>query len=287
MGSVVALVEGMDHVLAREPKPLGDALGEALGAEGSTSPRRRRRRPRRTRRLRARASRRQELRGDSLLVATGRTPRVEGSASRDRRIEAGKQGSRSTRACRPATASGRWATSRGIWPLTYVGKYQGGSPPPTSRPERKANFDAVPSVVFTDPQAASVGAAEGDERHLPDHVHPETLHLLRAPTTRRSGFLTLVSDGERLTGAYAWPRGRRVASRRRWRSVQRFPRVDGHGTSRSRGSLKCSCSPHGAGDQGSGCRGRGPLIGTHPGLSWASFSGHETQATSVTGALPA
>jgi len=32
--SRVALVEGMDHLLPREPKPLGDALGQALGAEG-------------------------------------------------------------------------------------------------------------------------------------------------------------------------------------------------------------------------------------------------------------
>src|ERR687897_871048 len=30
MGASVALVEGMDHLLSREPKPLGDALGEVL-----------------------------------------------------------------------------------------------------------------------------------------------------------------------------------------------------------------------------------------------------------------
>ena len=49
----------------------------------------------------------------------------------------------------------------GIWPLTHVGKYQGevvaanilGEP-------REANYDAVPRVVFTDPQAAAVGATE-------------------------------------------------------------------------------------------------------------------------------
>ncbi|MGN1149569.1 MAG: FAD-dependent oxidoreductase [Sutterella sp.] len=34
MGASVALVEGMDHVLPREPKPLGDALGSALRADG-------------------------------------------------------------------------------------------------------------------------------------------------------------------------------------------------------------------------------------------------------------
>ena len=50
----------------------------------------------------------------------------------------------------------------GIWPLTHVGKYQGevvaanilGEP-------REANYDAVPRVTYTDPQAGAVGAAEG------------------------------------------------------------------------------------------------------------------------------
>src|SRR3989442_1437070 len=34
MGAAVALVEGMEHVLPREPRPLGDALGQALEADG-------------------------------------------------------------------------------------------------------------------------------------------------------------------------------------------------------------------------------------------------------------
>ena len=50
----------------------------------------------------------------------------------------------------------------GIWPLTHVGKYQGevvasnilGEP-------READYEAVPRVVFTDPQAAAVGATDG------------------------------------------------------------------------------------------------------------------------------
>ena len=50
----------------------------------------------------------------------------------------------------------------GVWPLTYVGKYQGrvaaanilGVP-------STACYDAVPRVVFTDPQAAAVGEPDG------------------------------------------------------------------------------------------------------------------------------
>ena len=35
MGASVALVEGADRVLAREPAPLGEALGEALSLRGN------------------------------------------------------------------------------------------------------------------------------------------------------------------------------------------------------------------------------------------------------------
>src|SRR5207247_704236 len=111
MGAEVALVEGADHVLPREPAPLGEALGEALSADG---------------------------------------------------IE---------------LMFGEHATA--------------------------ARYAAVPRVVFTDPQAASVGEAEGLKT-----ARVELSGVARTSTYTRAydkkpGFLTLVSDGERLTGAYA------------------------------------------------------------------------------------
>jgi pyruvate/2-oxoglutarate dehydrogenase complex dihydrolipoamide dehydrogenase (E3) component len=58
-------------------------------------------------------------------------------------------------------------------------------------------------VVFTDPQVASVGEAEGALT-----VTVPLAEVARTATYTRvydekPGFLTLVSDGERLTGAYA------------------------------------------------------------------------------------
>jgi pyruvate/2-oxoglutarate dehydrogenase complex dihydrolipoamide dehydrogenase (E3) component len=58
-------------------------------------------------------------------------------------------------------------------------------------------------VMFTDPQAAAVGAADG-----PVMVTVPLSGVARTATYTRSydtepGFLTLVSDGDRLTGAYA------------------------------------------------------------------------------------
>jgi len=65
-----------------------------------------------------------------------------------------------------------------------------------------SNYDAVPRVVFTDPQAASVGEADGEVA--------ATVSLAGVPGTStytreyadKPCFMTLVSDGERLTGAY-------------------------------------------------------------------------------------
>jgi pyruvate/2-oxoglutarate dehydrogenase complex dihydrolipoamide dehydrogenase (E3) component len=49
----------------------------------------------------------------------------------------------------------------GRWLLTQVGKYQGRVVAANILGEsREANYEAVPRVVFTDPQAAAVGAAD-------------------------------------------------------------------------------------------------------------------------------
>jgi dihydrolipoamide dehydrogenase len=206
LGGEVALVEAGGHVLAREAAPLGDALGEVLfrdGIEVRTG-------------VQARAARRggdeyvlelddgSELRGDRLLVATGRRPRVHGIGLETVGIEESARGV-------PVDASLRvservWAVGdiTGIWQLTHVGKYQGevvaanilGEP-------REANYDAVPRVVFTDPQAASVGAADAPFSATVPLSEVAKLATYTREYAENIGFLTLLSDGERLTGAYA------------------------------------------------------------------------------------
>ena len=91
-----------------------------------------------------------------------------------------------------------------IWPLTYVGKYQGRvAAANILGRDRPASYEAVPRVVFTDPQAASVGEAEGEVTvTVPISAVPRTATYTRA-YDQKNGFLTLVSDGDRLTGAYA------------------------------------------------------------------------------------
>jgi dihydrolipoamide dehydrogenase len=206
LGGDVVLIHRSGHLLPREAAPLGEALGEVLRRDGIelllganvTAARR----DGEDYVLELRDGR--ELRGDHLLVATGRRPRVNGIGLETLRMVPDARGI-------PVDAHLRagerlWAIGdvTGLWPLTHVGKYQGrivaanilGEP-------RKANYDAVPRVAFTDPQAAAVGATEGAFSatvRLSDIAKTATYTRGYAES---GGYLTLLSDGERLTGAHA------------------------------------------------------------------------------------
>jgi len=65
------------------------------------------------------------------------------------------------------------------------------------------NYEAVPRVTYTDPQAAAVSAIEAEcSGTAPVSEVPKTATYTHA-YAESNGFLTLLSDGERLTGAYA------------------------------------------------------------------------------------
>jgi dihydrolipoamide dehydrogenase len=205
-GGEVALVEGAEHVLAREPAPLGAALGEVLHRDGIEL----------VLGMHVAAARRDgedyvlqlddgsELRGDRLLVATGRRPRVDGLGLETVGIQADRQGVPVDDHLRVAERLWAIGDVTGIWQLTHVGKYQGeivaanilGDP-------RAADYEAVPRVIYTDPQAASVGATEAPfSATVPLRDVAKTATYTRA-YAESNGFMTLLSDGERLTGAYA------------------------------------------------------------------------------------
>ena len=205
LGATVDLVEGMDHILPREPRPLGAALAEALASE----------------RLRIHLGKRaasvehdgpdfvarfddsRELSGERLLVATGRRPRVEGIGLENIGVQAGAHGISVD--SRMSVGQNVWAIGdvTGIWPLTYVGKYHGRiAAANILGDDRHADYSAVPRVVFTHPQAAAVGTPDGLlTATIPLSLVPKTATYLRA-WDDTAGFLTLISDGEVLTGAY-------------------------------------------------------------------------------------
>jgi pyruvate/2-oxoglutarate dehydrogenase complex dihydrolipoamide dehydrogenase (E3) component len=206
LGGEVAVTDRADHVLSREPAPLGEALGEVLNGEGIEL----------VLSANATAARRdgddyvlefddgKELRGDRLLVATGRRPRVGGIGLETVGVEPDTHGVPVDAHLRAAERLWAIGDVNGLWPLTHVGKYQGevvaanilGEP-------RKANYEAVPRVVYTDPQAAAVGAGAGRfSAMVPVSDVAKTATYTRAYAESK-GFLTLLSDGKRLTGAYA------------------------------------------------------------------------------------
>ena len=92
----------------------------------------------------------------------------------------------------------------GVWPLTHVGEYEGdvvaanilGAP-------RPANYEAVPRVTYTDPQAAAVGAVEAAFSGTAQLAETPKMQTYTHAYADAGGFLTLLSDGERLVGAYA------------------------------------------------------------------------------------
>jgi len=205
-GGEVVLIEGSSRLLAREPAPLGEALAEVLRRDGVEL----------VLGVHATAARREgedyvldldngsSVRGDRLLVATGRRPRVHGIGLETIGVEERPQGVPTDSYLRVAERTWAVGDITGIFPLTHVGKYQGEVVADNllGRP-REANYEAVPRVTYTDPQAGAVGANEAPHSgtaRLAEIAKTETYTRAYAES---NGFLTLLSDGERLTGAYA------------------------------------------------------------------------------------
>jgi len=145
-----------------------------------------------------------ELRGDKLLVATGRRPRVHGLGLETVGIEENPRGVPVDDQLR--VTEHLWAIGdvTGLWPLTHVGKYQGDVVAANILGERRtANYEAVPRVTYTDPQAAAVGStSDRFSATVPVSEVAKTATYTHA-YAEDNGFLTLISDGTRLTGAYA------------------------------------------------------------------------------------
>jgi pyruvate/2-oxoglutarate dehydrogenase complex dihydrolipoamide dehydrogenase (E3) component len=206
LGGEVVMTGPGRHVLPREPESLGEALGTVLrrdGIELVLGPH-------------ATAARLdgdeyvlvlddgQELRGSKLLVATGRRPRVDGIGLETIGVEGTPHGIPVDAHLKVAERTWAVGDSTGLFMLTHVGKYQGevvadnilGNP-------RPADYTAVPRVVYTDPEVAAAGATEAAFSAtvpLKDVARTAAYTREYADST---GFLTLLSDGRVLTGAYA------------------------------------------------------------------------------------
>lgn len=207
LGGEAVVIERADHVLAREPKPLGEALAEVLRADGIELV------------LGAEMVEAKrdgddyvvvlkdgtELRGDKLLCATGRAARVHDIGLETVGIEPDRRGVPVD--ARMQVADRLWALGdiTGLWPFTHTGKYQSEIVAANiiNKKPREASYDAVPRVVYTDPQAAAVGAAEAEFSGTGSVAFTAKMETYSRQYATANGFLTLLSDGKVLTGAYA------------------------------------------------------------------------------------
>ncbi len=214
LGSDVHLVESADRLLSREDSRVSELISEAVSEDGidvhvgfdvaSVS----RSDGLRSVRLRDGA----ELRAGELIVATGRVPRVGKLALESAGIEAGPSGIEVDERCR--VSEGIWAVGdvTGAMPFTHVAKYQariacadiGGEPV-------RADYAAVPRVVFCDPEVAAVGLTQGQAADkgidaVSSHVElPKSIARPWTYETDPRGELTVIADRERkiLVGAWA------------------------------------------------------------------------------------
>jgi dihydrolipoamide dehydrogenase len=155
-----------------------------------------------------------QVKARQVIVAVGRKPRVEGLALESVRIDATSAGIAVDERCR--AAQGVWAVGdvTGEMPFTHVAMYPAriavadivGEP-------ARANYQAVPRVVFTDPEVAAVGMTEREAREA--GIDVRTVHLplrdsIARPWTYETdprGELAVIADVRRRILAGAWAVG--------------------------------------------------------------------------------
>jgi dihydrolipoamide dehydrogenase len=212
-GAQVQLLEATERLLSREDPRVSELVREALEADGIAV------------HVGAEVERvsaddggrvahfgEQQVSAQELIVAIGREPRIEELALERAGIEPGENGIEVDERCR--AADGIWAIGdvTGVMAFTHVAKYQGRVvvADVLGRPV-SASYDAVPRVVFSDPELAAVGMTEAQAREAGVEVqvvHVDLAESISRPWTYETeprGELAVLADRERgvLVGAWA------------------------------------------------------------------------------------
>jgi pyruvate/2-oxoglutarate dehydrogenase complex dihydrolipoamide dehydrogenase (E3) component len=207
MGARVTVVEVNDRILARLDPDAGALLRQRLEAEGIVV-------------QVAVQAQRVEVAGagvrlylsagepietERLLVATGRRPNIDDFGLEQLGLEITSRGVVVDE--RMQAGEGVWAIGdvAGVALLTHVGKYQARVAAANIAGRHvAADYRAIPAVVFTDPQVATVGVMEGDGVVTARYeITGGRLSTYERP--RRPGFVKLAADPARrvLVGAVA------------------------------------------------------------------------------------
>jgi len=214
LGSRVTLVDVFERPLPRENPQVGELVERALAEDGIELLLSHKavavRRDGDERVLEFESGR--DVRGEVLIVAGGRRPRVEGIGLESVGIEPRPRGIAVDDRCR--AGDNVWAIGdvTGVAMFTHLAKYQARIVAANILGEdARADYRAVPRVVFCDPEVAAVGLAEAAAREQGLDVATATLELPRTisrPHTyeeRPRGTLGLIADRGRgvLVGAWA------------------------------------------------------------------------------------
>jgi pyruvate/2-oxoglutarate dehydrogenase complex dihydrolipoamide dehydrogenase (E3) component len=208
LGTSVTLVQSGEHILPRVDREAGDLLAGILEDEGVEI------------RLRARAEAVERANGSirlefadgdpleatNLLVATGRKPNVEDLGLEHLDVTVGRHGLDVDD--RLSAGPNVWAVGdvTGVALFTHLGKYQGRvAAANLAGLERRADYRAIPSAIFTDPQVASVGDTSGKGAVVSSWDVSKVSRASTFERPKRPGLVKLFADPERgvLVGAVA------------------------------------------------------------------------------------
>jgi pyruvate/2-oxoglutarate dehydrogenase complex dihydrolipoamide dehydrogenase (E3) component len=207
LGAKVTIVEPSDTLLAKLDPDAGTLLRERLEEEGlevrtsaeaqsveaaSTG-------------VRVQLDTGDALEAERLLVATGRQPNADGLGLEELGVELTERGVTVDERLRAADGVYAIGDVAGVALLTHVGKYQARvAAANIAGHDRVADYRAIPSAVFTDPQVASVGTTSGDGI-VTAHYEIVGGRLSTYERPRRNGLVKLAADRERrvLVGAVA------------------------------------------------------------------------------------
>lgn len=213
-GAEVTIVQGAERLIDREDPRVSELISEALQADGVEL-----RLGRHATAVTLDGERRtveldsgESVQAERVIVATGRRPRAQGLGLEALGVELGDRGE--------IPVDGRCRVGDGIWAIgdvtgvslfTHVGKYQAriACADIAGQPAR-ADYRAVPRVVFSDPELAAVGltAEQAAERGIQVRQASADLNSVARTETYGegiSGEVGVLADVERriLVGAWA------------------------------------------------------------------------------------
>jgi pyruvate/2-oxoglutarate dehydrogenase complex dihydrolipoamide dehydrogenase (E3) component len=149
---------------------------------------------------------------DKVLVAAGRTPNVEGLGLAERGVAVSPKGAVVVDERMRTTRAGVYAAGdvTGCDQFVYMAAYGAKLAAKNALNGDRLRYDnaAMPAVVFTDPQLASVGLTEAVARKLGHEVNVSTITLDQVPRALAArdtrGLIKLVADADsgRLLGAH-------------------------------------------------------------------------------------